>query len=243
MSLPGDGTTSAWPPPGWPACPSRERLEAAIDYVAAGEAAFQRMIDLAVEKFLEGGQITILTCQDAPPGTRDDVETVLAELAARAAAKLIDHDRPVIPGLPAQHPAQIFLRAARLTTHAGIGMSVITRPGRDGDSSVAYGVMHRDPEWAGLCPVLTEAEGLEALVFCDQTHEPDAIMLAPREVLGCDPGELPGCGQREMIGEIPVNQTITEVFRHHGGNPAVVDICRRSNMARSLEMLFGGERQ
>ena len=226
-----------WPPRGWPNCPESRRLQAAIDHIEADMERFQPMIETAVHRFLKGRRIAILTCRRAPSGIRNDVETMLAELAARSAAMMIDHDAAEQPGMPAQHPLQFFLRAARLSTHTSIGMVVLKRLG-DETPIIAYGVMHRDEDWAGLCPVLGGAGGLEALIFCDQTHEPDAIMMIPRDILGCDPGELGSCGLGEEIAGIPVNRTLMGIFRHHGCNPHLVDICNRSEMERSLERLF-----
>ena len=195
-----------------------------MNHIAGNPERLRAVLTHCLEEFLRGdGRLMNITWRSAPPRMRNDVETLLSEMVSRLiCAELPDGPEP--PGMRIVHPAQYFLAAYRLTIQHSIGTAIIADRGRK-TPHLGYGVIHRDTGWTGHCAGLTRVGGLEALVFCNENHDPDVIMAVPRRLLGQDPRETPGCQEAGDLSQRETNRTLVKVFRHHGAQPHFIDIC------------------
>ena len=222
-----------WPPSGWPACPTRERFDEALYYIMGDFERFQAAITHCMKVFSQGqGRVTTLTFKSAPPRIRKDVEILMSEMISRTICMTLP-DGPEEPGMSNIHPTDQFLAASRMTNQQSIGTVIIAEKGR-GILPASYGVIHRDPDWMGLCRELPDVRNLEALVFCDETHSPDVIMAMPQKLLGEDPQEIPRCSVGRDLENRAISQTLLEVFRHHGATPYFIDICGKSGKLTTI---------
>ena len=230
------GVPENWPPRGWPACPDRERFRAAWDYALENLEDLWKLALEGMKEFQRGNRVKMLTCKDAPSQLRRDVETVVADLTSRLIVQTMLMDQEESEGINKNHSVHHFLKAARMSSQTSIGMVILSISHAE-RMTAAYGVVHRDTEWTGLSMGFNLVRGHEALLFVDETHEPDVLMMMPDYMIGCDPGNLAGCPALE---EIQINRTLMEVLRHHGARPYLVDVCgRETRMAETIGRLFG----
>ena len=207
-----------WPPNGWPACPDPARYKDAMKRVQEN-----------IEK--SQGWVKIMT---DPPRNYKGVQGALEEddqfiLSAIIARKMsYEHSMRIVKSQQPQDNADQFLFAATLTNHHSIGAVFLTEGSTSTRQRSTFGVMHRDPDWAGLCQGLAEIKGLEVMIFCRDEHQPDVIMAAPRKHLGQDPSKSPRCSEARNIDQQGINQTLANVFRYHGATPHFIDLCGRS---------------
>ena len=216
-----------WPPEGWPACPTRERYEAAVK-------RHQKNMKETNEPAPAAGT------KSAGP---DDSRFILAdEIANMLSAQLIAEKRR---GKQPRDLPGLFMAAAALTSENTIGAAFIREGERDEEVVASFGIIHRHPEWAGLSAGLTQVQGLEALIFWNQNHEPDAMMVLPGKLLGRNPGETPKCSAGKKAELRGLNDTLGEVFRHHGATPHHIDLCRRTQdgMGVLSGLMAGQERE
>lgn len=224
-----------WPPSGWPACPTPERFDEALYYIMGDFERFQAAITHCMKVFRQGQRrVTTLTFKSAPPRIRKDVEILMSEMISRTICMTLP-DGPEEPGIAMSniHPTDQFLAASRMTNQQSIGTVIIAEKGRE-ILPGSYGVIHRDPDWMGLCWELTEVRNLEALVFCDETHNPDVIMAVPQKLLGEEPNEIPRCSVGRDLEDRGISKTLAEVFRHHGATPYFIDLCGKSEKLTTI---------
>ena len=228
-----------WPPSGWPACPTPERFNETMNYIAENLGKFQEAIIHSVKIFRKkGGRVKTMAFRSAPPRIRKDVETMMSEMVTRAICMTLPNG-PEDPGMSNIHLTNQFLATSRMTNQQSIGTVIIAeRVGKTPQAS--YGVMHRDPDWMGLCPGLTEVRNLEALVFCDETHSPDVIMAIPQKMLREDPRKVSRCIEGRELENEETSKTLVEVLRHHGATPHFIDIHDESGKRKTtLANLLG----
>ena len=167
---------------------------------------------------------------DPPKGVQgvleEDDQFILSAIIARKMS--YEHCMKIVKNQEPQDNADQFLFAATLTNHHSIGAVFLTEGSTSTRTRAAFGVMHRDPDWAGLCQGLAEIKGLEVMIFCRALHQPDVIMAAPRKHLGQDPSKSPRCSEARNIDQQGINRTLADVFRHHGATPHFIDLCGRS---------------
>ena len=203
-----------WPPNDWPAFPDPARYEDARK---------------RVQKNLEKSQGWVKMMTDPPKGIQggleEDDQFILSEIIARKMS--YEHGKRIVKNQEPQDNADQFLFAATLTNHHSIGAVFLTEGSTSTRIRAAFGIMHRDPDWAGLCPGLAEVKGLEVMIFCRAEHQPDVIMAAPRKHLGQDPSKSPRCSEARNIDQQGINPTLADVFRHHGATPHFIDLCGR----------------
>ena len=207
-----------WPPNGWPACPDPVRYKEAMK---------------RVQENIEKSQGWVKIMAD-PPCSYKEIQGSLEDddqfiLSAMIASKMsYEHGIRIVKNQEPQDNADQFLFAATLTNHHSIGAVFLTEGSTSTRIRSAFGVIHRDPEWAGLCQGLAEIKGLEVMIFCRTEHQPDVIMAAPRKHLGQDPSKSPRCSEARNIDQQGINQTLANVFRYHGATPHFIDLCGRS---------------
>lgn len=213
-----------WPPPGWPACPDPERYRAAV-----------RRHEENMSRW-----------RSTPPvrGEEDGQESGMI-MAADLARILCGQSMSEMERSGRKHGlADLFMAAARLTSEQVIGAVFIReRPGgRSDDVSASFDILHRHPEWTGLCAGLAEAEGLEALIFWNADHEPDVVMALPGRFLGADPREAPRCSASWEARSQGLNLTLMEVLRYHGASPHPIDLCLGNGMGLLAGLMSGKQR-
>lgn len=197
-----------WPPDGWPACPDRGLYEAAV-------RQHRENMDRERQETTPG-----------PQGRMDEAQFILAEeIAGILCAQRADQNQRA---RQARTLEDHLVFAASLTTGHSIGAGFIRMGQKRGRNSASFGVMHRHPGWAGLCWKLSEVKGMEALIFLNAKHEPDVIMVAPRELLGIDPATTTRCAAGTEAAREGINQALAAVFRHHQANPHHIDLCGES---------------
>ena len=212
-----------WPPLGWPACPTPERFNEAMNYIAGNFGKFQEAIIHSIEVFRqEQISVTTTTFGSMPPRIRKDVEIMMSEMVTRAICMMLPNG-PEDPEMSNIHLTDRFLAASRMTNQQSIGTVIIAERGKE-TPQASYGVMHRDPDWMGLCPGLTEVRNLEALVFCDKKQSPDVIMAIPQKLLREDPRKVSRCIEGRELENEETSQTLVEVLRHHGATPHFIDL-------------------
>ena len=228
-----------WPPSGWPACPTPERFDEALNYITEDYERFYAAINHCVKVFRKKGRrVTTMTFRSAPPRIRKDVEIMMSEMISRTICMILP-DGPEKPTIGNIHLADQFLAASRMTNQQSIGTVIMAEKGK-ATPLANYVVIHRDPDWMGLCLDLPDVRNLEALIFCDDTHSPDVIMAMPQKMLGQDPRESPRCSEGRELENEGINQTLAEVLRHHGATPHFIDICKKSGeMTTTLASLLG----
>ena len=207
-----------WPPNGWPACPDPVRYKEAMK---------------RVQENIEKSQGWVKIMAD-PPCSYKEIQGSLEDddqfiLSAMIASKMsYEHGIRIVKNQEPQDNADQFLFAATLTNHHSIGAVFLTEGSTSTRTRSAFGVIHRDPDWAGLCQGLAEIKGLEVMIFCRTEHQPDVIMATPRKHLGQDPSKSPRCSEARNIDQQGINPTLADVFRHHGATPHFIDLCGRS---------------
>ena len=214
-----------WPPRGWPACPTAGRYRAAV-------ARHLENMGRGGEESMEAMPLELA---DTPQDSRDESRMILADEIFRAICtqgKIVGRRKR--SGLDL---ADTFMLAARLTTECAIGTAFVDHASKAGRADASFGIIYRDPQWAGLCPGLPETRGMEALIFWNESHEPDVIMTVPRTLLGTDPGEIAACCQGREAARHGINRILGEVFQHHGGAPHHIDLCGRTG--DGMEILSG----
>ena len=223
-------TPEEWPPQGWPACPPPERITAAWKSILDRPERSNMTIQHVAESFhREGGRIANITCSDAPAPIREEVETLMSELASRTVC-----DGPIFKEEQVYGPAQLFVLTSRLTTHRSVGM-MVARETPAGTVEAAFGVMHRHPDWTGMCKGLTDVAGKEVLVFCEgEDHAPDVIMAMPASLLGTVLDQSPRCRRAADLEQQGINPVIDQVLRHHGANPRFIDICNNAGRLEDI---------
>ena len=212
-----------WPPNNWPACPDPARYKDAVKRVQEKLERSQGVEDL-------GGYLRWVKIMADPPKkvrgrSEDDDQFILSEIITSRMS--YEHGMRIVKNQEPQDNADEFLFASTLTSHRSIGAVFLTEGSTSTRIRSAFGVMHRDPDWAGLCLGLAEVKGLEAMIFCNAEHQPDVIMAAPRNHLGQDPSKSPKCSESGNIDQQGINQTLADVFQHHGATPHFIDLCGR----------------
>ena len=202
-----------WPPNNWPACPDPVRYKNAME---------------RVQKSLErsGGWMELKANPDKIPGELEDDQFIMSEIVT--SKMCYEHAMRIVENQEPQDNADQFLFAATLTNHHSIGTAFLTEGSTSTRTRSAFGVMHRHPEWAGLCPGLAIVKGLEAMIFCRDKHQPDVILAAPMNLLGQDPSKSARCSEAGNIDREGINPILADIFRHHGANPHFIDLCGRS---------------
>ena len=207
-----------WPPNGWPACPDPARYKEAMKRVQENIERSQGWVKIMADP--------PCSYKEIQESLEEDDQFILSEIIARKMS--YEHGMRIVKSQEPQDNADQFLFAATLTNHHSIGAVFLTEGSTSTRIRSAFGVIHRDPEWTGLCQGLAEIKGLEVMIFCRTEHQPDVIMAAPRKHLGQDPSKSPRCSEARNIDQQGINRTLADVFQHHGATPHFIDLCGRS---------------
>ena len=207
-----------WPPNDWPACPDPARYKEAMKRVQENIERSQGWVKIMADP--------PCSYKEIQESLEDDDQFILSAIIAGKMS--YEHGMRIVKNQEPQDNADQFLFAATLTNHHSIGAVFLTEGNTSTRTRSTFGVIHRDPDWAGLCQGLAEIKGLEVMIFCRAEHQPDVIMAAPRKHLGQDPSKSPQCSEARDIDQQGINRTLADVFRHHGATPHFIDLCGRS---------------
>ena len=210
-----------WPPQGWPNCPTREEYQEAVrkmEQLTDAEPAWEN-----------------------PAGFRRDHWEMQTLLWDRRGREMTQRRNRMILDLGMEATADgEFNFATSITNPYSIGASMIQET-REGEYRSLHGLIPRDPRWTGLCPLLAEAAGLEAIALCaGRFHDPLAVICMPAWTLLKDPGEMARCRQgRSLMGRSGYAPVLTRVMAHHGVRLHFIDACENARpMNEQLEELL-----
>ena len=144
----------------WPNTPSRERLERAIEFYARTREFEGNYVQVAI-KGREAGEQVEQAIRDLP------AITVIMENPTWQTwcQKTMEREMP-----PDMNPMEISLTLVRIAgcgdNQDSTGLAVMAWKPREGEQQdpaiIHFGLMARDPGWAGACPQLQHADGLTA---------------------------------------------------------------------------------